>query len=179
MCSVGKHEQNGHPWQCYICKCWQPTTAFHGKWRSNGVSLLRVCLNCKETKRCQKCGERKEEADFSAAAWRTRNVCRHTCKTCARKERGSWTCASCATSRPKRCFARYTRRRGAQHGDQTCDACLAERDMKRIVRRSTARLARTRAKRKQRILAEVWRLVGEMRGTPASSGGSCSKVPNG
>ena len=63
---VGGHEQSGHPWQCHICKCWQPTTAFYGK----------VCLNCKETKRC-----RKEEADFSASAWRIRHQCRRTCKT--------------------------------------------------------------------------------------------------
>ena len=89
-----------------------------------------MCLNCKETKRCLKCGKLKEKADFSAAAWRTRNLCRHTCKTCSSKERGSWTCASCVTSQPKRLFARYLRRRGAQHGDQTYDKCLAKRDLK-------------------------------------------------
>ena len=176
---VGRHEQSGHPWQCCMCKCWQPTAAFRGKWRSNGAALLRVCLNCKETKRCYTCRQPKEEADFSAAAWCRRDRCRQTCKTCSRKERGCWTCASCATSRLKRHFGRYSRqRRGGPHGDQTCDTCLAERDLKRTARRSQERLARTRAKRKQRILAEVWRLVGEMRGTPAGSS-NCSRETNG
>ena len=164
---VGRHE-HGHPWQCHFCKCWQPTTAFYGKWQSNGASLLRVCLNCKETTRCQKCGELKEEADFSAAAWRIRHQCRRTCKTCSRKERGCWTCASCAASRPKRCFARHARRQhGVQNGKQTCDVCLAEADLKQIATRGKVRLARTRAKRKQQILAAVWRQVGEMRRTRA------------
>ena len=157
---VGRHEQSGHPWQCHICKRWQPTTAFYGKWRSNGASLLRVFLNCKETKRCHKRGELKEEAGFSAATWRIRHQCRRTCKTCSRK------CASCATSRPKRRFARHARRRhGFQDGKQTCDVCLAEADLKQIATRGKVRLARTRAKRKQQILAAVWRQVGEMRRT--------------
>ena len=70
-------------------------------------------------------------------------------------------------------------RRGTQHGDQICDACLTERDLKRIARSSTVRLARTRAKRKQSILAEVWRLVGEMRGRPSSSDDACRKEGKG
>ena len=127
---VGKHEQSNHPSQCCVCNNWLPTAAFHSKWQSNRTTLRRVCLHCNERKRCQKCGVLREEAEFSAAAWRAERLCRHTCKTCARKERGSWTCASCATLRPKRCFARRTRRRGTQHGDQICDACLTERGLK-------------------------------------------------
>ena len=139
-----------------------------------------MCPNCKETKRCQKRGELKEEADFNVAAWRIGHLCRRDCKTCSKKERGCWKCASCATARPKRCFSRHARRRCiVRGGKQTCDICLAERDLKRTARRSQERLVRTRAKRKQRILAEAWRLAGEMPGIPASSGSNCKKEANG
>ena len=53
---------------------------------------------------------------------------------------------------------------GAQrNGKQTCDACAAEQDLQNIACRSKMRLGRTRAKRKKKILAEVWRLVAAMR----------------
>ena len=126
---VGRHEQSGHPWQCCVCNNWLPTAAFHSnnwlptaafhsKWQSNRATLRSVCLNCKETKRCDKCGEVKEEADFSAAAWRVRHVCRRACKTCS--ERGCWTCASCATSRPKAVFF-ATRATATRHPERQTD----------------------------------------------------------
>ena len=39
---VGRHEANGHPWQCCVCKCWQPTAAFHEKWQGSRATLQRV-----------------------------------------------------------------------------------------------------------------------------------------
>ena len=83
--------------------------------------------------------------------------CRRTCKTCGRKERGWWTRASCAAgalrdTRDGDTVPRTGNRRAT---------CLAEADLKQIATRDKVRLARTRAKRKQQILAAVWRQVGE------------------
>ena len=144
---------------------------FPRKWRSNGAALLRVCLNCKETKRCYTCRQLKEEADFSAAAWRRRDLCRQTCKTCSRKERGCWTRASCATSRLRRYFGRHSRPARRSHVRRMLSGARLETNCPQKSRAT----GENTAKRKQRILAEVWRLVGEMRGTPAGSGSNCSK----
>ena len=39
---VGRHEQSGHPWQCCMCKCWQPTAAF----RTIGEAMEQRCYAC-------------------------------------------------------------------------------------------------------------------------------------
>ena len=108
---------------------------------------------------------KKEEAEYSAAAWRTKHSERQKCKVCSQRQRGFWKCARCGVARPQACFARHTRRRrGAKgNGKQTCDACAAEQDVQNIACRSKMRLGRARAKRKKKILAEVWRLVAAMR----------------
>ena len=168
---IGRHEQAGHPWQCRSCKCWLPTSAFHAKWHQTRTALLRVCSNCKETKTCYNCQRKKEESEYSTAAWRTTKAERQKCKACSQKQRGFWMCAQCGVARPQKCFARYTRRCGGAKtdGKQTCNACAAEQDLQKIACRSKMRLGRTREKRKKKILAEVWRLVAAMRDTGAGA----------
>ena len=56
-----------------------------------------------------------------------------------------------------------------------CATCLAERDLKRTAARAKVRLARTQAKRMKKTLAEVWRLVGEMRKAPRNGARTCKK----
>ena len=57
---VGRREQSGHPWQCCICKCWQPTGAFHKSWQHSRATYRCVCPNCKETQECYSCREQEK-----------------------------------------------------------------------------------------------------------------------
>ena len=58
---VVRHVENGEPWQCSVCCCWRGPAQFPAKHQKPSCAFYRVCLTCKELKKCDLCGQHLEE----------------------------------------------------------------------------------------------------------------------
>ena len=149
----------GTPWQCNVCKLWQPEKAFSERHQHNRCSFYRVCRTCETRKPCDLCGQKRLEKDFSAAAWKARHASRRICKQCTSKARDHWTCTNCGVPKHKTEFHIFTQSNKEQNGRQTCDRCVQLVVACTAAAKANARLARTRRKcqeqRKNKVLAEV------------------------
>ena len=149
----------GTPWQCNVCKLWQPEKAFSEKHQHNGCSFYPVCRTCETRKPCHLCGQKRLEKDFSAAAWKVRHAARRICKQCTSRTRHHWTCTNCGVQKNKTEFHIFTQKNKDQNGRQTCDRCVQLVVACSAAAKANARLARTRTKcqeqRKDKVLAEV------------------------
>ena len=58
---VVSHVENGEPWQCSVCCCWRGPAQFPAKHQKPSCAFYRVCLTCKELKKCDLCGQHLEE----------------------------------------------------------------------------------------------------------------------
>ena len=149
----------GTPWQCNVCKLWQPEKAFSEKHQHNRCSFYRVCRTCETRKPCHLCGEKRLEKDFPAAAWKARHAARRICKQCTSRTRHQWTCTNCGAQKNKAEFHSFTQTNKNQNGRQTCDRCVQLVVACSAAAKANARLVRTRRKceeqRKNTVLAEV------------------------
>ena len=111
------------------------------------VLIFRVCLTCETQKPCARCAQRKPEAAFGAAAWKTRRAERRICCECAARERGFWRCANCGDRQSRSHFRLWLGHHGAKtHGHQTCNRCIGLLVACRFAARTNFRLARLRAR---------------------------------
>ena len=69
---VRNHAANNTLWQCNVCKTWKQEDAFAKMYAGAPRTFYRVCHTCEAQKPCFKCGVRKPEAAFGAAAWKAR-----------------------------------------------------------------------------------------------------------
>ena len=137
-----RHAAAGMPWQCNVCRLWQPEKAFSEK-QSNRSSFYRVCRTCETKKPCHICGHKKLETEFGSAAWKARHAARRICKQCTIKTRHHWTCVNCTMSKPKSEFHLFTQKNTDQNGRQMCDRCVGLAVACRAAAKANARLART------------------------------------
>ena len=94
---VARHVEDGAPWQCSVCSCWREPGQFPTKHQRAQCSFYRVCLTCKEQKKCDLCERDLEENQFSKPQWTRTRSGQRVCTACQKLQHGQWTCAVCAT----------------------------------------------------------------------------------
>ena len=151
---VARHVENGEPWQCSVCCCWQGPAQFPAKHQRAQCAYYRVCMTCKEQKKCDLCGQHLEEKEFSKPQWKRKRGQR-VCTAC--QKRGQWTCSVCKTRRLQTHFSHWAQTRTCgQNGRQKCNICL---NMKHAGQRAHARLQRRRRKVAEEKVKQVLREV--------------------
>ena len=139
---VARHVEDGVPWQCSVCSCWRGPAEFPAKHQRAQCAFYRVCVTCKEQKKCDLCERLLEEKMFSQAQWKRKQSGQRVCTEC--QKRGQWTCYVCKTRRLQAHFSRWGKnRRCRQDGRQKCNICI---NMTHAGQRTHARLQRRRRK---------------------------------
>ena len=152
---VARHVQDGEPWQCSVCSSWREPAQFPAKHQRAQCQFYRVCLTCKEQKKCELCERLLEEKEFGKPQWKRKRSGQRVCTAC--QKRGQWTCFVCKTRRLRTHFSRWTQTRTCgQNGRQKCNICI---NMKHAGRRTHARLQRRRRKVAEEKVAQVLRDV--------------------
>ena len=177
---VARHVEDGAPWQCSVCSCWREPALFPAKHQRAQCQFYRVCLTCKEQKKCDLCERLLEEKEFSKPQWkpqwkRTRSGQR-VCAAC--QKRGQWTCFVCGARRLPTHFSRWAQTRTTgQDGRQKCNICI---DMKHAGKRTHARLQRRRRKVMEQKVAKVLQDVrAEIEQAKAQKRGRSDERPKG
>ena len=147
---VVRHVENGEPWQCSVCCCWRGPAQFPAKHQKPSCAFYRVCLTCKELKKCDLCGQHLEEKNFSKGQWRRRQCGQRICTACQRK--GHWTCSVCKRRVLQTHFSLWGGKHKGHHGRQQCNMCI---HMKHAKQRTHARLQRRRRKVAEEKVAKV------------------------
>ena len=147
---VARHVENGEPWQCSVCCCWRGPAQFPAKHQKPSCAFYRVCLTCKELKKCDLCGQHLEEKNFSKGQWRRRQCGQRICTACQRK--GHWTCSVCKRRVLQTHFSLWGGKHKGHHGRQQCNMCI---HMKHAKQRTHARLQRRRRKVAEEKVAKV------------------------
>ena len=151
---VARHVENGEPWQCSVCCCWRGPAQFPTKHQKASCAFYRVCLTCKELKKCDLCDQLLEEKEFSKAKWLRTRCGQRVCTAC--QKRGQWTCSVCKTRRLQTHFSLWGKNHKGQHGEQQCNICI---HMKRARQRTHTRLQRRRNKVAEAKVAKVLQAV--------------------
>ena len=148
---VARHVKNGEPWQCSVCCCWRGPGQFPAKHQKPQCAFYRVCLTCKEQKKCDLCERLLEEKEFSRPQWQRKQARQRICTACQKS--GKWTCYVCKTRRLRTHFSRWEKkRRSGRDGRQKCNICI---NIKHAGQRTHARLQRRRCKVAEEKVAEV------------------------
>ena len=113
---VARHVENGEPWQCSVCCCWRGPAQFPAKHQKPQCAFYRVCLTCKEQKKCDLCERLLEEKEFSRPQWQRKQARQRICTAC--QKRGKWACYVCKTRRLRTHFSRWEKSDGP---DETGD----------------------------------------------------------
>ena len=85
---TARHRDAGEPYQCNVCRFWFSEEAFPTKHRRNESTCYRVCSACEVQKPCHRCKVKKPVTEYTASAWKARNMERRICKACMQK--GKW-----------------------------------------------------------------------------------------
>ena len=100
-CVIQK-EEAGTPLECSNCKLWKVNEAFPETQRHKNCINTRVCLSCKERRRCRgKCQALKTQEEFSTGEWEHAlwpSSSRGFCTKCM--THGNWTCRQCKFKKP-------------------------------------------------------------------------------
>ena len=105
---VARHVKNGEPWQCSVCCCWRGPGQFPAKHQKPQCAFYRVCLTCKEQKKCDLCERLLEEKEFSRPQWQRKQARQRICTACQKS--GKWTCYVCKTRRLRTHFSRWEKK---------------------------------------------------------------------
>ena len=152
---MARHVENGEPWQCSVCCCWRGPAQFPAKHQKPQCAFYRVCLTCKEIKKCNLCDRFLEEKEFSKTQWLRTQCGQRVCTVC--QKRGQWTCLVCKTRRLQTHFSLWAKnRKCGQDGRQQCNICIR---MKHAGQRTHTRLQRRRRKVAQAKVAKVLQAV--------------------
>ena len=147
---VARHAEDGQPWQCSVCSCWRGPAHFAAKHQKAQCTFYRVCMTCKEQKKCDLCDRLLEEKEFSKGQWLRTQRGQRVCTAC--QKRGQWTCSVCKTRRLQTHFSQWAKNHKGQHGRQQCNICI---HMMHARERTHARLQRRRRKVAQEKVAKV------------------------
>ena len=132
---TARHRDAGEPYQCNVCRFWFSEEAFPTKHRRNESTCYRVCSACEVQKPCHRCKVKKPVTEYTASAWKARNMERRICKACMQK--GKWTCATCHLSLAHMAFSAWLRHRpSGRDGTQICDECYRARKLTCITART-------------------------------------------
>ena len=114
--------------QCIWCKNWKPENMYETHiWKCRELSEL-WCKDCKEKRRCHKCGIEKLETEFENIEWkraRALGTDRGKCMECTRNQ-DLRPCANCSWKNgrlPFKCFSRRMWRR--DDSTRKCIECVA------------------------------------------------------
>ena len=125
---MDQKEGEGTPLQCSNCKLWKANAAFADIQQHKNCINTRVCLRCKERRKCKgTCGSLKTVDDFTPtewehAAWPSSTSGR--CNDCLRS--GNWKCKKCKKKIPNIEFTMWMRAHPTSNPDRTtrCNACM-------------------------------------------------------
>ena len=152
---VARHVEEGVPWQCSVCTCWREPAQFPAKHQRASCQFYRVCLTCKEHKKCDLCERRLEEKEFSKPQWKRTRSGQRVCSAC--QTHGHWTCSVCKTRRLHAHFSNWTQSRTSGcNGRQKCNICIK---LTRAGKTTNARLRRRRRKVAAEKVAKVLQAV--------------------
>ena len=135
-----------------MCSCWRGPDQFLAKHQRAQCAFYRVCVTCKEQKKCDLCHRLLEEKEFSKGQWtRTQSGRQRVCAAC--QKHGQWRCSVCNTRRLQTYFSRWAQTHACgQNGRQKCNICL---QLNPARQRANARLQRRRRKVAEEKVAKV------------------------